>query len=64
VQTDAHQIIGKVFFVQYGIDSDWLGFRRHANKLIEHHECCFDINHWRCSKDHQLFMLDVVTEMN
>jgi len=64
VQTEAHETTEKVFSVQYGKDSDWLGFRRQASKLIEHHECCFSINHWRCSKDHQLFMLDVVTEMN
>ncbi len=64
VQTDAHEAAEKVFSVQYGKDSDWLGFRRHASELTEHHKCCFGINHWRCSKDHQLFMLDVVSEMN
>ncbi len=63
MQTEAHETTEKVFSVQYGKDSDWLGFRRQASKPI-FHECCFGINHWRCSKDHQLFMLDVVTEMN
>jgi hypothetical protein len=51
-----------MFSVQYGQDSDWFGFRRHARKLIEHRWCCFGINHWRYSADHQLFMIDVVTE--
>jgi len=31
VQTDTTK---KVFSVQYGNDSNWLGFRRHASKLI------------------------------
>ncbi len=64
VQTDAHEIAEKVFSTQYGKDLNWLGFRKHASKLIEHHKCCFGINHWQCLEDHQLFMLDVVTEIN
>jgi hypothetical protein len=46
------------------IGSYWFGFRRQSKKLIDHHNCCFGINHWRCLDDHQLFMLDVVTEIN
>ncbi len=64
MQTDVHETTKNVFSVQYGKDLDWLGFRRQASKLIEHHECCFGINRWRCSKDHQLFMLDVIIKMN
>jgi hypothetical protein len=45
MQTEVHEIAEKVFFVQYGINSNWLGFRRQASKLAEHHECCFGINH-------------------
>jgi len=45
VQTDAHEIAEKVFSIQYGKDLNWLGFRKHASKLIEHHKCCFGINH-------------------
>jgi hypothetical protein len=51
-----------MFSVQYGQDSEWFGFRRYARKLTEHYWCCFGINHWRSSADHQLFMLDVVTK--
>jgi hypothetical protein len=31
---------------------------------MEHHECCFGINHWRGAEDHQLFMLNVVTRIS
>jgi hypothetical protein len=51
-----------MFSVQYGQDSNWFGFRRHAQKLTKHRWCCFGINHWRYSVDHQLFMIDVVAE--
>jgi hypothetical protein len=59
---DPTEATESMFFVQYGQDSDWFGFRRHARKLTEHRWCCFGINHWRGSADHQLFMLGVVTE--
>jgi hypothetical protein len=64
VQDDSTETTRRIFFVQYGKDSDWFGFRRQSKELTEHHRCCFGINHWRCSEDHQLFMLDVVTEIN
>ncbi len=64
VKIDASKAAEAVFSIQYGNFFVWLGFKRHASKLTEHHECCFGINHWCCSKDHQLFMLDVVSEMN
>jgi hypothetical protein len=50
-----------VFSALYGKTSDWLGFRRHASKQMEHHKCCFGINHWHGAEDHQLFMFNVVT---
>ncbi len=31
MQTNAHEAAEKVFSIQYGKDSDWLGFRRHAS---------------------------------
>jgi hypothetical protein len=61
VQTNATESAGTVFSALYGKTFDWLGFRRHASKQMEHHECCFGINHWHGAKDHQLFMLHVVT---
>jgi len=59
---DPTEATESMFSVQYGQDSNWFGFKRHAQKLTEHHWCYFGINHWRCSTDHQLFMFDVVTE--
>jgi len=59
---DPTEATKSMFFIQYGQDSEWFGFRRHARKLTEHCWCCFGINHWHCSADHQLFMLDVMTE--
>ncbi len=64
MQTNAHETTENVFSIQYGKNLDWLGFRKQANKLTKHHKCYFGINHWHCSEDHQLFMLDVVTEIN
>jgi hypothetical protein len=64
IQDDPIEATERMFSVQYGQDSDWFGFRRHSRELTEHRRCCFGINHWRCSEDHQLFMLDVVTETN
>ncbi len=64
MQDDSIMTTGRIFSVQYGKDSNWFGFRRQSNELTEHHRCCFGINHWHCSKDHQLFMLNVVTEIN
>ncbi|CAK9229861.1 unnamed protein product [Sphagnum troendelagicum] len=61
VQTNATESAGTVFSALYGKTFEWLGFRRHASKQMEHRECCFGINHWRGAEDHQLFMLDVVT---
>jgi len=62
IPDDPSEATESMFSVQYGQDSEWFGFRRHARKLTEHCWCCFGINHWRCSADHQLFMLDVVTK--
>jgi hypothetical protein len=64
VQTNATESPGTVFSTLYGETSDWLGFRRHASKQMEHYECCFGINHWRGAEYHQMFMLDVVTRIN
>jgi len=54
----------RMFAVQYGQDSEWLGIKRQIRGFTEHRSCCFGINHWRCSPPHQLFMLDLVTATN
>jgi hypothetical protein len=64
VQTNVIESAGTVFSALHGKTSDWLGFRRHVSKQMEHHECYFGINHWRGAEDHQLFMVDVVTGIN
>jgi hypothetical protein len=64
MQDDSIETTGRIFSVQYGKESDWFGFRRHSRELTEHHRCYFGINHWHWSEDHQLFMLNVVTEIN
>jgi len=64
VQANTTKIEENIFYVQTGGDSYWFGFKRQSRKLTQHHRCCFGINHWHCSKDHQLYMLDVVTEVN
>jgi hypothetical protein len=51
----------RMFAVQYGQDSEWLGIRRRIQGFTRHRNCCFGINHWRCSPHHQLFMLNPVT---
>ncbi len=51
-----------IFFVQCGRESEWLSPRRQSRGLKQHYECCFGINHWRWSEEHQLCMLDVLTE--
>ncbi len=61
---DPTEATKSMFSVQYGQDSDWFGFKRHARQFTEHRWCCFGINHWRCSTDHHLFMFDVVTEVS
>jgi hypothetical protein len=60
-QDDSIETIGRIFSIQYGKESDWFGFKRHSRELTEHNRCCFGINHWRRSEEHQLFMLNVVT---
>jgi hypothetical protein len=39
---------------------EWLSFKRQGKRLLQHHECCFGINHWRYARSHQLYMFDVV----
>jgi len=53
---------GGIFSVQCGKESDWLGLRRQSGRLRQHYGCCFGINHWRWSEEHQLCMLEVLTE--
>jgi hypothetical protein len=62
IQTDTLGAEGEVLFVQIGKEIEWFDFRRQEKGLLQHHECCFGINHWRYAKSHQLYMVDVVPE--
>jgi hypothetical protein len=53
---------GGILSVQYGKESDWLRLRRRSGRLRQHYECYFGINHWRWLEEHQLCMLEVLTE--
>ncbi len=61
-QSDSIATTGGIFFVQCGRQSEWLGLRRQLGGLKQHYGCCFGINHWRRLEEHQLCMLDVLTE--
>jgi hypothetical protein len=61
-QGDSVEATRGMFSVQCGRESEWLGLRRQSGGLKQHYECCFGINHWRWSEEHQLCMLDVLTE--
>ncbi len=63
-QDDSIETTGRTFSVQYGKESNWFGFRRHSKELTQHHRCCFGINHWHGSEEHQLFMIDVLTKIS
>jgi len=59
---DLIKVTRGMFSVQCGRESKWLGLRRQSRGLKQHYECCFGINHWRGLEEHQLCILDVLTE--
>ncbi len=63
VQVDTLKIDDKIFSIQTGKGSEWLCLKRQVKKL-SHHKCCFGINHQCYLTDHQLYMLDVILEVN
>ncbi len=54
----------EMFAVQCDQHSDWFGFRRTSREFAKHQRCCSGINRGYGSEEHQLLMLDVVTETN
>ncbi len=64
IQVDMLETKEKMFSIQTKEGSKWFGFRRHVRKLTQHHKCCFGINQWFFSRDHQLYMLNVVIEVD
>jgi hypothetical protein len=53
---------GRLLFVQTSTETEWLGMRRKDRKSIQHHTCCFGINHSMRFSDHHLYLVDVVSE--
>jgi hypothetical protein len=51
-----------LFSVHCGRESEWLGVRRRSRPLKQHYQCCFGINHWLRLEEHQLYMMEVLTE--
>jgi hypothetical protein len=45
IQTDTHEEAGEILAIQTGKETKWLGFRRKDKGLLQHHECCFNINY-------------------
>jgi hypothetical protein len=60
--TDTHMEKGKLLFIQTGTEMEWLGIRRKDRELVQHHTCCFGINHSMRLSDHHLYVIDVVSE--
>ncbi len=44
-QDDSIKATGGIFSVRHGGDSEWFGLKKQSGGKIEHHRCCFGINH-------------------
>jgi hypothetical protein len=61
-QTDTHLEAGKLLFVHTGTEMEWFRIRRKDRELVQHHACCFGINHSMHLSDHHLYVIDVISE--
>jgi hypothetical protein len=61
-QTDTHFEEGKLLFVQTGTKMEWFGIKRKDRESVQHHTCCFGINHSVYLSDHHLYVVDIVPE--
>jgi len=61
-QTDAPMEEGEFLFVWSGKKTKWIGIRRKNRESVQHHACCFGINHYNHVNSHHLYMVDVVSE--
>jgi hypothetical protein len=48
-------------YIRTGKETEWLGVRRKDRELVQHHTCCFGINHCRYDGSHQLYAVDLVS---
>jgi hypothetical protein len=53
---------GELHFVRVGEETEWLGIRRKDRESVQHHACCFGINHCNRISSHHLYVVDVVSE--
>jgi hypothetical protein len=60
--TDTPRGEGETLFVQTGKETEWLGVRRKVRECVQHHACCFGINHCDYLGSQQLYVVDVVSE--
>jgi hypothetical protein len=60
MQTDTPKEEGEILSVHIGKEIEWLGVRKKDKELVQHHACCFGINHCRYASSHQLYVVDVV----
>jgi hypothetical protein len=61
-QTDTPKEEREILFVQTGKETEWFGVRRKDKEFVQHHVCCFGINHCNYVSSHQLYVVDVVSE--
>jgi len=61
-QTDTHKEEGEFLFVQTGTEIEWLDVRKKDKEFVQHHACCFGMNHCSYASNHQLYVVDVVLE--
>jgi hypothetical protein len=62
VQMDTHLEEERFLFIQTGTETEWFRIRRKDRGSVQHHTCCFGINHSKHLSDHHLYMVDVVSE--
>jgi hypothetical protein len=60
-QTDTPMEEGEILFVQTSKETEWLGVRRKDRVFVQHHACCFGINHCNYVSNHHLYVVDVVS---
>jgi len=53
---------GETLFVQTGKETKWINVRRRDRECVQHHACCFGINHCDHVSNQQLYTVNIVSE--
>ncbi|CAM6047524.1 unnamed protein product [Sphagnum compactum] len=61
-ETGTHLEEERLLLARSGATMEWFGIRRKDRESVQHHTCCFGINHAKHFNDHHLYMVDVVSE--